>query len=178
MTIKIKIKNKKNISERKRKKKQCGPGSPYHNEDGEFSSQSDATSWSISTKGTDCSRGQSRVSNGQRRIAKKDRTLTPPRCGRADPKSPNRKAREKCKGGKALEALEPESMDFQLSEDEVSQDEIYRQAKTIQRLKRQIAALQQQIVRLEKKKKSLEPPSLQDYLKFCSDLERVDKGKY
>lgn len=85
----------------KEKKKNCQAGNPRHNADGEFASQDDNTSWSLSkpSGATDCTAGQSRMDRGsnKRKITKKDPRTK--RCGRDKAKGTS-KSKYKCKGGR------------------------------------------------------------------------------
>ena len=95
-SIKIKVIPSENEDEltEKKKKKQCTRGNPFHASDGTWSSKSDAKSWSIRTGGSDCEYGQLR--QNPRRWLKRD-------CGRLDAKTPDVKAKYKCKTGKPVE---------------------------------------------------------------------------
>ena len=75
------------------KKPNCAPGSPYHNEDGEFSSKADADSWSLQwTPGSpECKSGV--VSMPGERATKKP-------CGRKD--KYGGKSKHRCSDGQAL----------------------------------------------------------------------------
>ena len=66
---------------------------PHHDSDGEFSSKSDAKSWSVRTvdsSKTNCKKGQRKSNPSQ---------WTRIKCGRKDAKNPNKKAKYRCKDG-------------------------------------------------------------------------------
>jgi len=166
----IKIKIVKELSEKKGKKKVCGPSNPFHNEDGEFSSPEEATSWSVSDKGPQpCSWGQSKVSGKKRLFVKKSKSSG--RCGRRDPKSDKVKEKELCKGGDAWE----ESLNRPV---EVSDEEIYEKARRIQKLNIEIERLEAKIVKLRSQVDKEDGWSIKDALTFCSNLQDVDRGKF
>lgn len=88
---------------KKESKPNCSAGNPYHSaETGRWTSKEKAGSYSLSepVKGRSCTSGQSSMPG--RKITKKDRKLSPPRCGRANPKSAKKKARVRCHDGENL----------------------------------------------------------------------------
>jgi hypothetical protein len=84
-----------NISEGKKKKK-CGVGSPYHDENGRFSSKKDAKSWSDGyedSNRTDCTGGKWRTDGTGKKF------ITKHSCGRS---KNGGKEKYKCKNGERV----------------------------------------------------------------------------
>jgi len=83
----------------KTKKKNCSPGNPYHDSDGEFGKEGETGSWSIGNKspGEDCNYGK------LRRTGKGKQTqYTKRECGREDVDDPDKKAKHRCKDGSVV----------------------------------------------------------------------------
>ena len=93
----------------KKKKKNCTPGNPYHDADGEFGKPGEYGSWSISNPD-----GKANCDHGQLRTTGRgnEKRWTKTRCGRKDPKDDNIKAKYKCKDGSFVTEGEAENFGF------------------------------------------------------------------
>ncbi len=90
------------LEKKKEGKPACGPGNPYHDKDGRFTkAEKEPGSYSSgywNSKGSaDCHRGKYKRSQANRRTQ-----ITKKPCGRLEKNNPNKKARHRCKDGKAL----------------------------------------------------------------------------
>ena len=97
-------------AKKKKEKKNCSPGCPYHNEDGEFTSSGVKGSWSVSNPDgkQDCDYGKMSTTG----VGKGKRWVRQP-CGRKDVDTPNVKAKYRCKDGSAVnEADETRPIDI------------------------------------------------------------------
>ena len=80
----------------KKQKKNCHPGNPNHDKDGEWTSKGTGGSWSVSNPEgrSDCDWGQVRATGRG-----EEKRWTKTRCGREDRENPDVKAKWKCKDG-------------------------------------------------------------------------------
>ena len=93
------VTEKKKKSSKSNKKKNCSPGNPYHDSDGEFGKPGETGSWSIGNKepGEDCNYGKlKRTGKG------KQTQWTKRECGRKDVDDPSKKAKHRCKDGSVV----------------------------------------------------------------------------
>ena len=86
-------------TKKKKEKKNCTPGNPYHNEDGEFTDSGVKGSWSISNPDNkkDCDYGKLKTTGRG-----KGKQWTKQPCGRKDIDTPNVKAKYRCKDGSVV----------------------------------------------------------------------------
>ena len=181
------------LEEKKEKKKNCSKGNPYHDSKGRLSSpESSGGSWSVANKSSKsgCKRGKAKRPSGrQERFTKLP-------CGRLDVDSPNKKAKNKCKGGSVEEgtlkelrgprwlqqyqlfcegvmADKPEE-EFKIDHEHIElPHDPYEQAKKQQELEVIIKKLKHM---LKNKKGQDCPLSYQDGLKIVRNLELAQKG--
>jgi len=86
------------LYEKRKRKKGCGPGNPFHKKDGTWGNKdTSGGSWSLrqGKDDGDCSQGQTKYNKGSR-------PFTRIKCGRKDPNNPNVKAKYRCRDGKEI----------------------------------------------------------------------------
>jgi hypothetical protein len=174
------------LEEKKEKKKNCSAGNPYHNSKGEWASpEGTAGSWSIANKSkkTNCKKGKARRPSG-----KKERFTKLP-CGRADVDTPNKKAKNLCKGNPKesknwedsynifLEGIDNSDALAASKEHIILPDDPYEQAKVQQKLEVIIKKLKKQLMKASKTKSKSCPLSVVDAMELINNLELSSKGK-
>ncbi|MBT5653873.1 MAG: hypothetical protein HOI80_00025 [Alphaproteobacteria bacterium] len=174
------------LEEKKEKKKNCSPGNPYHNSKGEWTSpEGTAGSWSIANKSkkSGCKKGKARRPSG-----KKERFVKLP-CGRLQIDNPNKKAKNKCKGGTNegksweekfnlfVEGVDKVDALAASSEHIILPQDPYEQSKKQQKLEALIKKLKRQLAKASKSKSKNCPMSVVDAMEIINSLELSSKGK-